>query len=54
MVGLVPGMGRCLCPEKCRGRGRGAGAEDGEAWRGRVSVYAAEGGIGAAHGGRCG
>jgi hypothetical protein len=36
MVGQVPKMGRCLGPEKCRGRGEEAGAEDGELWRGRV------------------
>jgi hypothetical protein len=36
MVGRVPEIGRCPDPEKCRGRGRGAGAEDGEFWAERV------------------
>jgi hypothetical protein len=30
---------------------RGQGAEDGDRWPGRVSVHAAEGGVGATHGG---
>jgi hypothetical protein len=42
MVGLVPKIGRHPCPEKCRGRGHGAGAEDGELWRRRVRSNAAE------------
>jgi hypothetical protein len=43
MVRQVPQMERWPGPEQCRRRGRGAGAEDGEPWRGRVSVHAAEG-----------
>jgi hypothetical protein len=46
--GQVPEMGRCPGLEKCRGRGRGAGAEDGQVWSGRVSVHAAEGHLGRA------
>jgi hypothetical protein len=51
MVRQAPEMGRCVCAEKRRGRGRGAGAEDEELWRGRVSVYAAEGSADAEDGG---
>jgi hypothetical protein len=39
-VGRVPKMGRHPGSEKRRGWARGAGAEDGEVWSGRVSVHA--------------
>jgi hypothetical protein len=51
MVGRVLKMGRWLGSETCRGRGHGAGAEDGNVSLERVSVYAVNGGVGAAHGG---
>jgi hypothetical protein len=40
--GEVPEMGRWPGLAKCRGWGHGAGAEDGELWRGQVSMYAAD------------
>ena len=45
MVRRVPQMGRCLCPEKCRRRGEGAGAEDREAWPGQLRSDAANRGL---------
>lgn len=48
MVGRVPEMGRCAGPETCRGWGQGAGAENREVWRARVSVHAGDGRVVAA------
>jgi hypothetical protein len=39
----VPKMGRCLCPEKCRGRGEEAGAEDGQVREGKARIHAMDG-----------
>jgi hypothetical protein len=50
----VPKVGRWPGSEKCRGRGGGAGAKDGDVSRGRVSVHAAERHVGAGDGSRCG
>jgi hypothetical protein len=41
----VPKMGRCLCPEKCRGRGEEAGAEDGQVREGKASIHAMDGAV---------
>jgi hypothetical protein len=43
MVGRVPQVGSCPGSEKCRSRGEGAGAEDGEPGAIRVSIRAADG-----------
>jgi hypothetical protein len=40
MVGQAPQMGRWLWWEKCRGRGEGAGAEDGDVSLEQVRIHA--------------